>query len=405
VRLSAATLLPLALVLLGGCGGEPNRSESGATPESVRTVATPEPAASPSQTAEPDASPTPAPERPRLARTAGARPRVSVLASDLEVPWDVAFLPDGRALATERPGRVRLLSSRGRVLRTAANVPTQARGEGGLLGIAVDPGFARGRRFVYLYVTTASGVEVQRWRFSDGRLRRDGVVLGGIRAGTIHDSGRLRFGPDDDLYVATGDSGQGGLAQRRSSRNGKILRLSPRQYRSRTDKPTIHALGLRNPQGLAWNRQGRLVATDHGPSGFDGPSGNDEVNVIRAGGNYGWPVVRGRDHGRFRAPARVYAQTVAPSGAAFVTRGGSSWTGSFVFGALKGRALHRLTFDGAGGTVSGEEVLYRSRFGRLRAVVEAPDGSLWVTTSNRDTYGTPVSDADDRILRVIPPAR
>ncbi|MDP9384006.1 MAG: PQQ-dependent sugar dehydrogenase [Actinomycetota bacterium] len=328
---------------------------------------------------------------------------VRVLASGLAVPWDIAFLPDGRALVTERPGRVRIVSSRGRLQRApAARVRTQARGEGGLLGVAVDPAFAAGRRFVYLYVTTASGMQVQRWRMRGDRLRRDGLVLGGIAAGPIHDSGRLRFGPDRRLYVATGDAGRRALAQNRTSLNGKILRLSPRQYRGRTSRPERYALGLRNPQGLAWQpRTGRLVATDHGPSGFDGPSGDDEVNVIRRGGNYGWPAVRGRDHGRYLAPAQVYRETIAPSGAAFVARGGSAWTGDLVIAALKGRELHRLRFDGT--RVTRDETLLAGRYGRLRAVVEAPDGALWVTTSNRDGYGTPLTSADDRILRILPP--
>ena len=326
-----------------------------------------------------------------------------VVASGLDVPWDIAFLPDGRALVTERPGRVRLVSARGRLQRApAARVRTQARGEGGLLGVAIDPGFAAGRRFVYLYVTTASGMQVQRWRLRGSRLRRDGTVLSGIAAGDIHDSGRLRFGPDKRLYVATGDAGRRQLAQARGSLNGKILRLTPRQYRGSTRRPERYALGLRNPQGLAWQPgSGRLMATDHGPSGFDGASGDDEVNVIRRGGNYGWPAVRGRAHGRFRAPAHVWGATVAPSGAAFVSRGGSPWTGDLFVAALKGRALHRLRFDGA--RVTRAQTLFPGRYGRLRAAVEAPDGTLWVTTSNRDMYGDPVSASDDRILRITPP--
>ena len=184
-----------------------------------------------------------------------------------------------------------------------ARVPTQARGEGGLLGLAVDPAFRSGRRFVYLYVTTASGMEVQRWRWTRGRLRRDGVVLDGIVAGSIHDSGRLRFGPDERLYMATGDAGRGALAQQGGSLNGKILRLERREYRGSTNEPEVFSVGHRNPQGLDWQpRTERLWAAEHGPSGFDGPSGDDEVNVIRRGRNYGWPRARGRPR-RIRGPS------------------------------------------------------------------------------------------------------
>ncbi len=393
-------ILPAVVgVLVSGCG---ENGRSSVAPSSAASTRTPAATLSPASTA--TATPAPARRSARLARAEGPRPAVRVIAGGLEVPWDIAFLPDGRALVTERPGRVRIMSARGRLRSSpAARVRTQARGEGGLLGVAIDPAFAAGRRFVYLYVTTASGMQVQRWRMRGNRLRRDGLVLGGIAAGSIHDSGRLRFGPDRRLYVATGDAGRRRLAQDRSSLNGKILRLTPRQYRGRTRRPEIYALGLRNPQGLAWQpRSNRLVATDHGPSGFDGPSGDDEVNVIRRGGNYGWPVVRGRDHGRFEAPAQVYGRTIAPSGATFVARRGSAWTGDLVLAALKGRELHRLRFDGT--RVTRDETLLAGRYGRLRAVVEAPDGALWVTTSNRDQYGSPVGARDDRILRVRPPA-
>ena len=335
-------------------------------------------------------------------RTDGA-PRVEAVAGDLDVPWDIAFLPDGRALVTELSGRVRLVG-RDRRLRSAplANVPTSAEGEGGLLGIAVDPEFARGRRFVYLYVTTAGGMEVQRWRMAGDRLRLDDTVLGGIAAGSIHDSGRLRFGPDRRLYVATGDAGRRELAQRPDSLNGKFLRLEPREYRGRTTRPTIYSLGHRNPQGLDWQPETRrLFATEHGASGFDGPSGDDEVNVVRRGANYGWPTVRGTSHGRFAAPAHLWAETVAPSGAAFVSLPDSSWTGDLLVAALKGEKLHRLEVRGQ--RVTRDETLFEDEYGRLRAVVEAPDGTIWVTTSNRDIYGSPTSPDDDRILRIIPP--
>jgi len=327
-----------------------------------------------------------------------------VLASGLEIPWDLAFLPDGRMLVTERPGRVRLVQVNGTVQeKPVATVAVSARGEGGLLGIDLDPEFAQGQPFAYLMATMRQGMQVQRWRVAaDGAMTQQAVVLDGIRAGTIHDSGRLRFGPDGHLYVVTGDAGQGALAQDPRSLNGKVLRLSPQQYRATTRSPEVFSLGHRNPQGLDWQPgTGRLVITDHGPSGFDGPSCCDEVNVVVRDGNYGWPRVFGRDHGRFSAPAMLWQRTIAPSGAAFVSRPGSTWTGSYVVAALRGQSLRRLTLSG--GRITGEDVLLDGTHGRLRAVVEGPDGALYVTTSNRDGRGQP-SAADDRILRIVPPA-
>jgi glucose/arabinose dehydrogenase len=329
--------------------------------------------------------------------------RVETLATGLDVPWDIAFLPDGRALLTERPGRIRLLDEQGRLQpEPVAEVRTEARGEGGLMGIALDPEFAAGQRFVYVYVTTAAGMELQRWRMTGDRLVSDGVVLDGIAAGEIHDSGRIRFGPDRALYVATGDAGQRELAQDPGSTNGKILRVPPPRYRAERVDAEVVSLGHRNPQGLAWQPgTNRLWITEHGPSGFDGPSGDDEVNIIAEGANYGWPEVRGADHGQFTAPAYVWERTVAPSGATFVTRGGSAWTGDLLVAALRGTALHRLHVRDR--SVTGDDLVIDDRYGRLRGVTEAPDGALWVTTSNRDTYGEPVSEDDDRVLRVVPP--
>jgi len=327
-----------------------------------------------------------------------AAPAVTTVASNLEVPWEIAFMPDGRALVTERPGRVRLLS-RGGALRRApvARVRVSADGEGGLLGLALDPQFGRGNRFVYLYYTTSSGMVLARHRFTgDNRLVRDRVILRRIAAGSIHDSGRIAFGPDRRLYVATGDAGDERLPQRRNSRNGKFLRLSPRSYRGRGGRAQIYTIGHRNPQGFDWQPgTGRLVATEHGPET------NDEVNVIRRGANYGWPLVNGRNHGRFRAPIAVYSPSVAPSGATFVSTPGSAWSGDYLFATLVGESVRRLEISRAG-RVTGQEVLYRGRFGRLRTVVEGPGGALYALTSNRDGRGSTVA-ADDRILRFSPP--
>ena len=328
-----------------------------------------------------------------------AAAKVSVVARGLEVPWEIAFLPDGRALVTERPGRVRILTKSGDLRRSpAGRVRVSADGEGGLLGLALDPRFGRENNFVYLYYTTASGMQVARYRFSGSRLRRDRVILRGIEAGPIHDSGRIAFGPDERLYVATGDAGDESLPQRRGSRNGKFLRISPRSYRGRGGRAEIFSRGHRNPQGFDWQPgTGRLVATEHGPDT------NDEVNIVRRGGNYGWPVVSGPRHGRFRAPIATFDPSVAPSGATFVTKPGSAWTGDYLFATLVGEHIRRLVIS-PGGKVVRQQVLFRGRFGRLRTVVEAPDGSLYALTSNQDGRGNPTG-ADDRILRIVPPGR
>jgi len=329
------------------------------------------------------------------------RPAVKTVATGLEIPWEIGFLPGGSALVTERPGRVRLLGRDGRLRkRPVARVATSAFGEGGLLGLAVDPSFRR-NRLVYLYYTTLDGMRLERWRFAGGRLHRQRSLVDGIEAGRVHDSGRIAFGPDRRLYVATGDAGNGELAQSTDSLNGKFLALSPKQYRGAGGRPEIISLGHRNPQGFDWQpRSHRLLATEHGPTeGVDGPSGFDEVNRIVKGGNYGWPRVYGFDQTGFTAPVKVYRQPLAPSGATFVTHR-SAWKGDFLFACLRGEQLRRLELRGD--DVVADVPLLHHRFGRLRTVVEGPDGDLYVLTSNRDGRGSP-TPRDDRILRITPP--
>jgi glucose/arabinose dehydrogenase len=311
----------------------------------------------------------------------GERPsgmRVETVAEGLEVPWEIVWLPDGRALVTERPGRIRLLDG-----TVVAEVPVSALGEGGLMGMALDPEFER-RPFVYLYFTAADGLQLERWRFEDDRLTREASLVDGvIEAGAIHDSGRIAFGGDGNLYVATGDAGNEALAQDQASLNGKFLRLTPEQYRGGPSAPEIVSLGHRNPQGFDWEPgTDRLISTEHGPECCD------EINEIRAGENYGWPVATGSDHDAFTAPVKVYEDSVAPSGAAF-------WRGAFWVATLRGESLRRVDLDGGS-----EQVLLEGEYGRLRTVRVGPDGALYVLTSNRDGRGSPAG-ADDRILRVV----
>jgi aldose sugar dehydrogenase len=310
-----------------------------------------------------------------------ARPegmQVEVVAEGLEVPWEIVWLPDGRALITERPGRIRMLDG-----TLVAEVPVSALGEGGLMGLALDPEFET-QPFVYLYFTTADGLQLERWRFEDDRMTREASLIDGvIEAGPIHDSGRIAFGPDRALYVATGDAGNPDLAQDLTSLNGKYLRLT--DYRGGPVQPEILSIGHRNPQGFDWQPDtARLFSTEHGPAGFD------EVNEIREGENYGWPVVTGADHGEFKAPLKVYEESVAPSGATF-------WRGEFWFATLRGEALRRIDLD-----TGDDETFLEGEYGRLRTVRVGPDNALYVLTSNRDGRGTP-ADSDDRVLRLSAP--
>lgn len=343
------------------------------------------------------APPPPAETEERTTEARGGQPRTATVVTGLEAPWELAFLPDGRALLTERPGRVRLLSKQMRLQGDpVAEVGVAAVGEGGLLGLAVDPQFER-NSFVYLYRTTDSGNEVLRYRFEGGRLAEDGRVLDGLEAGPIHDGGRLRFGPDGQLYVTTGEAGNPPLAQDPDSLNGTLLRVLG--FRDDGEgKAEIVSSGHRNVQGIDWEPgSDRLVITEFGPDS------DDEVNVIRNGANYGWPDAQG-DEGapEFEQPAVNYEDVIAPSGGSFVRAKGSAWTGSFVFAALRGEQLRRVKLDGAEATTN--EALFEGDFGRLRTVTEGPDGALYVLTSNRDGRGEP-RDGDDRVIRIVPPTR
>ena len=302
-------------------------------------------------------------------------PKVRTVATGLDTPWAIAWLPDGRALVTERPGRVRLLSAAGRLQAEPVgevDVVESDGSESGLLGIAIDPDFAV-NGFVYLYRTTENGNEVARYRFAGDRLTEDAVVVAGIRAGPIHNGGRLAFGPDDRLYITTGETGDSALAQA-GGLNGKVLRTT--RYRADGVRPELFTTGHRNVQGIDWEPgTDRLLITELGPDS------DDEVNVLREGADYGWP------DGGGESPLLNYQDVIAPSGATFVSRRGSSWQGDFVFANLVGEQLRRLSFDGE--RLAGNEKLLEGEYGRLRDVAEGPDGDLYVLTSNRDGRGDP----------------
>ncbi len=336
---------------------------------------------------------------------------VEEIAAGLATIWAIDFAPDGRIFLTERSGRVRTVRDGALDPQPWITLDVVEMAESGLLGLALDPGFAtNGYVYVaYTYATAGGGMQNRLVRLREdpaiGRGVFDTVLLDDVRAGRVHDGGRVKFGPDGTLYWTMGETGSADLAQSLETWNGKILRINP-DGSIPADNPfpgsPVYSYGHRNPQGLAWQPgTGRLYATEHGPSGAQ--SCCDEVNLILPGMSYGWPQSFGDQSAAGTMPPLIHSgltseTTWAPGGATFVTAG--PWAGSLVFAGLRGQSLYRVTLDPANPTtVTSFERLLQGRYGRLRDVVEGPDGALYVATSNRDGRGSP-NAADDRVLRI-----
>lgn len=335
---------------------------------------------------------TPAESAPSPPTRSRAPEAIDTLAERLEVPWGVDFLPDGAAVVTERiSGRVLRVTADGRVSGLGAITSAVPQGEAGLLGAAVSPDFATDRT-LFFYLTTASDNRVVKARLEGSRLGATSVVLDGIPAGFIHDGGRIAFGPDGHLYVTTGETGDPELAQDPASLAGKILRITvdgePAPGNPDPGSP-VWSLGHRNVQGLAWDDEDRLWASEFGDSEWD------ELNLVEKGGNYGWPRVEGTGGGPdFVDPQLVWpVEQASPSGLAYAD--GHLW-----MAGLRGQRLWRVRVS-ADGRATRPQAYFTEEYGRLRTVATAPDGLLWLTTSNQDGRGTPVA-ADDRIIRVRP---
>jgi glucose/arabinose dehydrogenase len=373
----AAALAALTLFAAGCSSQDGGQPDEGGTGQGGPTTSGP---------ASPDGQTPPAKGSVSVERT---------VATGLESPWGLAPLPDGDLLVSSRDtGEIVHVDSGTGKKTTAGTVPgTDPGGEGGLLGIALPRDDAR---TLYAYVTTASDNRVVRMRY-DGdapageRLSAPDTVFKGIPKGTVHNGGRIAFGPDGMLYVGTGETGDTGLAQDKGSPAGKILRMTPEGEPPADGNPqddsVVHSYGHRNVQGLAWDDQGRLWASEFGQNTWD------ELNLIESGNNYGWPEVEGKagEEGFTDPVAQWRPSDASPSGIAVAE--GSVW-----MAGLRGERLWRIPLNG-GEPSADPQAFLEGEYGRLRAVVADGDGGLWLVTSETDTRGTP-EEGDDLILRL-----
>lgn len=315
---------------------------------------------------------------------------VSIVAQNLDTPWAIDFLPNGNLLVTQRHGEIDEIDAKNSEVKKITSLPqVNEIGEGGLLGLVLDPSFVK-NNFVYLYYTY-SGDEnktlnrVVRMTFKDNKFSDENIIVDNIPGAPNHNGGRIKFGPDGNLYITTGDAQNPSQAQDPGSLSGKILRVV-------NTTPEIYSIGHRNPQGIAWDGTGQLWETEHGRSGA--ASGLDELNRIDQGKNYGWPVIEGdKTQSGMETPVINSGPTTtwAPAGLAFLN-------GSLYWGGLRGTALYQ-------GIIEGNKVIlkehFKGEFGRIRDVVVGPDKMLYITTSNKDGRGSP-KEGDDKIIKINP---
>ncbi|MET8808575.1 PQQ-dependent sugar dehydrogenase [Streptomyces sp. NPDC004546] len=378
----SAVLAAAALMLTAGCS-----SDGGGPPGGPgRTTATgTAPGTAPSGHATEPAPP-----------AQGSVKVLRTVADDLKTPWGLAPLPGGGLLVSSRDDGtiIRIDEKTGRKTELGTVSGVSPAGEGGLLGIALSPGYASDH-MIYAYFTSASDNRIVRMLYDERKppgeqLGAPDTVFKGIPKGVIHNGGRIAFGPDGMLYVGTGESGARGLAQDKKSLGGKILRLTP-EGEPAPGNPfpgsPVYSYGHRNVQGLAWDDRQRLFASEFGQDTWD------ELNAIKPGANYGWPQAEGRSSdAAFQNPiAQWHTDDASPSGIAYVE--GVIW-----MAGLKGQRLWRIPLQGTQASAP-PQALLTGQYGRLRTVVAAGGDKVWLLTSNTDGRGRP-GKGDDRLLEL-----
>lgn len=340
--------------------------------------------------------------------------KVEEFVSGLNVPWSISFTSNSRMLVTERPGNLRVIEN-GVLDPKPIHVfeEVTSSGEEGLMSVTLDPNYDRNKHIYLSLAYQGRGrmfVKVVRFTDQGNRLTDEKTIIDEIPAAQFHAGSRIAFGPDGKLYVTTGDATDRNLAQDKNSLAGKILRANP-DGSIPGDNPMpgslIWSFGHRNPQGIAWHPETKeFYSTEHGPSVFDGPAGGDEVNRILKGENYGWPLV---SHERKLegtvVPILVFTPAEAPASAMFYLGDTlPQFKNNLFFGALRGEGIIRVILDDNNpDKVLSFEKLDKVRFGRIRDVVQGPDGYIYFSTSNRDGRGDP-HEKDDRIFRLVPEA-
>jgi glucose/arabinose dehydrogenase len=350
-------------------------------------------------------------EAPQVSEPVPTGWSVEVVVEGLEVPWSIIFTSPERMLVSERKGAIRVIRN-GFLESQPAYVfeDITSQDEAGLMGLALDPAYEANQYIYACYATTEGSNPINRivrLRDAGDLLTLDAILLDDIPSARFHAGCRIRFGPDRKLYITSGDALDGQDAQEIDSLAGKILRMNS-DGTVPVDNPfpgsLVYSYGHRNPQGIDWHPvTGKLFATEHGPSGFDGPPGGDEINLIQAGGNYGWPLV---SHDRTLEgtlpPLIQFTPAEAPGSGMFYSSDRlPMFTGSFFFGALRGEGLVRVVFETSDPIRAQTVEKIVADVGRVRDVVEGLDGLLYFSTSNRDGRGNPQA-GDDRILRLVP---